>query len=167
MRSKIGRGRPGYELPVLVQFDATRDVRATFYVLYDWRAKHKELGKQLAERFGTAFRNNSNSFASCFQFVQVKPLFREQGGPFDVERRIKVYDKHLSLFQSEGVMKSIGMNTKAIFYSPAKMYQELREACHDGLARIEISYGVESLEQEKVLLHPTFHKMAAIDLDLV
>jgi len=28
---------------VLAQFDATRDLRGTFYVLGDWKLKHEEL----------------------------------------------------------------------------------------------------------------------------
>ena len=59
------------------------------------------------------------------------------------------------------------MNTNAIFFSSAHMYRELREACHDGLTRIEISYSVEGLDQEKLLLHEGFHTTAAIELDLV
>ena len=49
MRDKIGRGRPGYDQPILLQFDATRDTMSTFYVDVDdgagdhWRDKHWEL----------------------------------------------------------------------------------------------------------------------------
>ena len=89
--------------------------------------------------------DNGNSFESCFQFV-------EQPEPGRIRRRIKVYNKLLQLTQSESVQKSISMNTKAIFYSDAKMYNELRQASNDGLTRIEISYYPADYQQEQELL---------------
>ena len=90
--------------------------------------------------FGTNLNDNGNSFSSCFQF-------EEQPRPGHIRRRIKVYNKLLALTQCASVQKSIGMNTKAIFYSDAKMYKELREACQEGLGRIEISYYAEDHKQ--------------------
>ena len=84
-----------------------------------------------------------------------------------MELRIKVYDKFLALFQSESAAKSIGMNTRSIFYSSAHMYRALREASHDGLTRIEISYNVHDCHVEQMLLNEQFPKMAEFHLDVV
>ncbi len=51
--------------PLLVQYDATRDVRGTFYCLENWREKHEELRLQLNGISGGRFKDNGNSFASC------------------------------------------------------------------------------------------------------
>ena len=59
------------------------------------------------------------------------------------------------------------MNTKAVFHSDAKMYKELREACHEGLARIEISYYMADYQQEQELLSCTDGERFEVDLDLV
>ena len=93
--------------------------------------------------------------------MEVKPE------PCQMELRIKVYDKFLALFQSESAAKSIGMNTRTIFYSSAHMYRALREASHEGLTRIEISYSVHDCSTEEKLLHEEFHKKAEIHLDMV
>ena len=84
------------EWPAVVQFDATLDVGGTFYVLDGWRQKHEELLQALQERFHAVFRNNGNSFVSCFQFQQAP-----QGNRLSL--RIKVYNKVNALLFSESV----------------------------------------------------------------
>ena len=100
---------------MLAQYDATRDILGTFYCLGDWRKKYEDLRVALEEHFGFGFKDNGNSFASCFQFV-------EEARPGRMPRRIKVYNKFLVFLQSETAKKGIGMNLKAIYYSDAGMY---------------------------------------------
>ena len=54
------------KLPVLTKLDVTRDLRGAFYVPGDWRAKHRELAGVLGRWMNTSFRDNGNSFNSCF-----------------------------------------------------------------------------------------------------
>jgi len=75
--------------PILAQFDVTRDLRGTFYCLEDWKKKYDELRVLLEDRFGVDFRNNGNSFESCFQFEgHLKPD--------NLKVRIKYYNKLLA-----------------------------------------------------------------------
>ena len=129
-------------LPILAQFDATRDLRGTFYCLEDYKAKHAELCGHLEDRFGVTFTNNGNSSASCLQFV-----CKATSAWFEL--RIKVYNKLLAFLQSRTAKMQVGMNLQAIYYSDPKMFQELREACHDGLTRLEVSYYPADRQQER------------------
>ena len=52
--------------PVLIKLDSTRDLRGTFYAPDDWKQKHRELANALEEQFKVKFRDNGNSFDSCF-----------------------------------------------------------------------------------------------------
>ena len=63
-----GQSPTNQEHITVLQFDATIDVGGTFYVQDGWRQKHEELLQALQERFHAVFRNNGNSFESCFQF---------------------------------------------------------------------------------------------------
>ena len=58
------------EGPTVLQFNATLDVGGTFYVQDGWQMKHEELRQALQDHFRAVFRNNGNSFPSCFQFQQ-------------------------------------------------------------------------------------------------
>ena len=53
---------------ILHKFDATRDLRGSFYAPKDWKMKRKELGQALEREFGMSLRDNGNSFDSCFQY---------------------------------------------------------------------------------------------------
>ena len=79
--------------------------------------------------------------------------------------RVKYYWKNLALLQSESVVKSLGMNTKGLFYPSVRMGQALSESRCEGQSRIEITYTATSEEAEDELLHPIFYERAKIDLD--
>ena len=51
---------------VVTKVDVTRDLRGSLYAREDWKQKHQELASALEEKFGTPFRDNGNSFDSCF-----------------------------------------------------------------------------------------------------
>ena len=51
---------------MLTKLDVTRDVRGAFYAPGDWRAKHNELAAALKARTGITYKDNGNSFNSCF-----------------------------------------------------------------------------------------------------
>ena len=101
-------------------------------------------------------RNNGNSFDSCFQYEG-----RFKHG--ELHCRIKYYWKSLALLQSETVAKSLGMNTKALFYPSVRMGQALVESRDEGQSRIEITYTANILAAEDELLHLIFHERAKID----
>lgn len=95
------------------------------------------------------FRDNGNSMASCFQYL----------GPsssLDLTMRIKIYWKTLALLQSDGVLKQLGMNTRALFYPSIRMGQALTESRDAGLTRIEITYTADTRAKENWLLHRLF-----------
>ena len=145
--------------PVVTKVDVTRDLKGSLYARDDWKEKHQELAAALEEKFDTTFRDNGNSFDSCFQFVG-----RDLSGLLSM--RIKYYWKNLSLFQSESVQKSLGMNTKAIFYPSMRMGKALRESKDEGLSRIEITYIAKTSEAENELFHPLFGRKSEVDLNL-
>ncbi len=47
------------------------------------------------------------------------------------------------------------------------MFQELREACHDGLTRLEVSYYPADRQQERQLFKDDFHDLTEVHLNLV
>ena len=106
---------------MIAKIDSTRDLGGSFYAQGDWKEKHRELAKVLEREFGCPFKDNGNSFSTCFQF---------EGQPDSsmLWLRIKIYWKSLALFQSESVTKSLGMNTKAIYYPTVRMGQALSES---------------------------------------
>ena len=121
--------------PSLYKLDMTRDKLYSFFASGNWRQKHSELQSKLNDIFDTSFIDNGNSFDTCFQFVDLN-----KSGPLHM--RIKIYNKLLALFQSDGVMKSLGMNTKGIYYPSINMYKVLLQSKDVGLTRIEITYTV-------------------------
>ena len=131
-----------------------------FYALGDWRALHGKLKEVLDAAFDNCFSNNGNSFDTCFQFVSLNPRGR-------LYLRIKVYNKLLAFFQSDGVMKSMGMNTKAIYYPGVRMSRALTDSREAGLTRIEITYQAFTPEAERQLWSPFFLHSAYNDLDKV
>ena len=90
------------------QVDATKDIKGTFYAPGEWAEKYDKLREALEAKLKTSLRRQSNSFNSCFQYIEKASAER----PY---RRIKVYNKLLALFQSVSPSKSIGMNTNGIF----------------------------------------------------
>ena len=56
----------GEQKPVLSKIDVTRDLAGAFYAQDNWREKHKELTLNLKKNFGVDWRDNGNSFNSCF-----------------------------------------------------------------------------------------------------
>ena len=118
---------------MITKIDATRDLRGSFYAPGDWRVKHRELAEALQREFRVPFRDNGNSFASCFKFLGKAELGKLTG-------RVKIYWKNLALFQSFSVSQSLGMNTKALYYPSTRMGQVLRESRGEGLSRIEITF---------------------------
>ena len=90
LRSSVKPGDPEGGQHFLAKFDATRDLRGTFYCQEYWKEKHEELREELENCFGTNLNDNGNSFSSCFQF-------EEQPRPGHIRRRFKVYNKMLAL----------------------------------------------------------------------
>ena len=74
--------------PKVIKIDATRDIGGFFYAGSDWRTKHRRLCDALEQQFGTTFRDNGNSFDTCFQFVGAHPV------DF-LPMRVKIYNKTL------------------------------------------------------------------------
>ena len=89
-------GRDYGEQPVLTKLDTTRDLGGSFYAPGNWREKHHELRQALEGQFGTPFKDNGNSFNSCFQFEASKSIE-------NLWLRVKYYCKILALAQSETV----------------------------------------------------------------
>ena len=52
--------------PFMIQFDATRDIKGTFYSQNDFRNHYQELKRKIEQTLRTKLRDNSNSFNSCF-----------------------------------------------------------------------------------------------------
>lgn len=89
-------------------FDATRDLRCTFYISESNNHRVEELRKVLEDNFFTNLKLNKNSFSTCLVFDEVgilKPIMR----------CFKVYNKVVQLFQSECPQKAIGMRTISLF----------------------------------------------------
>jgi len=74
---------------VVTKLDITRDLIGFFYAPGDWQALHGKLKEVLDAAFGNTFRNNGNSFDTCFQFVGLSPRGR-------LYIRIKIYNKLLA-----------------------------------------------------------------------
>ena len=141
------------EKPTLTKLDATRDLHGIFYVPEAFKARHKELAQALEREFGCAFRDNGNSYLSCFQFEG-----RRHWSQLPI--RIKVYCKTLALLQSETVSKSLVMNTNGLFVPNIRMGRALSESRNEGQSRIEITYSATSATGEDELLRPAFHELA-------
>ena len=154
---KLDKLRPSDQVvevnPVVTKVDVTRDLIGSFYAKGDWKSKHQELAIALEKQFGIRFKDNGNSFDSCLQFESQDPY-----GDFKV--RVKYYWKNLQLLQSESVQKSLGMNTKAIFYPSVRMGRVLLEGANHGISRIEISYTVSSCDAESQFFDPFFGKLS-------
>ena len=52
--------------PVVTKLDVTRDLRRTFFAPGQWQLKYGELKDALEQAFDTTFKDNGNSFDSCF-----------------------------------------------------------------------------------------------------
>ena len=61
-------------------------------------------------------------------------------------------------------MKSLGMNTKAIYYPNVRMSRALADSREAGLTRIEITYQAFTPEAEKSIWGPFFLQSAYDDL---
>ena len=94
--------------PWLWQFDTTQDYKGTLYAQGNWKSMHKKLLKKLENHFGSSFKDNENSFSSCFQFEEIV-------GNGKIKRKFKVYNKMNSLLQSKSAKSSIGMNTNKLY----------------------------------------------------
>ena len=130
----LGGGRP-----TLNKIDYTRDVGGCFYVSRDLKAKHRELCGRLGANMFNVFVDNGNSMDTCFHFV----ARFEEGG---LDMSIKIYWKNLQRFQSAGVCKFLGMNTRGLFCPDVRMSQALNEARNVGLTRYEITYTAKTLK---------------------
>ena len=53
---------------MITKIDVTRDLRGSLYTPGGWKDKHRELVNVLSSLFGCPFKDNGNSFESCFQF---------------------------------------------------------------------------------------------------
>ena len=78
-----------------------------------------------------------------------------------------MYNKLLHLLQCESTGKSLGMNTKSIYFPSMRMQRVLQEFKNEGITRIEISYSADSVQAENILLHPLFAYHAAKDIGMV
>ena len=65
-----------------------------FFATISFIIKYQELKAALEETMNSKFSNNSNSFNSCFQYME----FAANDRPY---RRIKIYGKGLQLLQSQ------------------------------------------------------------------
>jgi len=151
---------PKFNKPILTKIDVTRDLGGSFYAVGDWKAKHRQLAKELEFWFQDPFTDNGNSFDSCFQFKAP-----EREGKFGMN--IKIYLKSLSSIQSESVQKALGMNMKGILYPNIRMGLAQKESQELGMTRIEISYSAATKDVENDLLHPLFQDYATRDINLV
>ena len=142
----------------MTKLDSTRDLMGSFYAIQDWRKLHSELAEALECEFGAKFKDNGNSFNSCFQFEGKFAQGQLLG-------RIKYYWKSLSLVQSESVSQSIGMNMRALFYPSVRMNLALRESRNEGQSRIEITYTAQTKQAEDEFLDSDFVERAKIDLN--
>ena len=79
--------------------------------------------------------------------------------------RIKYYYKTLALMQSDSAMKSLGINTRAIYYPTVRMGQALRESRDVGQSRIEITYTAVDLAGQAEILDDEFPLQTTIDLN--
>ena len=75
----------------LREFDVTQDYLGTFYGGLNWREKWLKLKGALDDRFNTTFKDNKNSFETCFQFVEAPRKDR-------LYKRVKIYNKFLAFF---------------------------------------------------------------------
>ena len=108
--------------------------------------------------FESGFKDNGNSFQSCFQFEG-----REPHGHLHV--RVKYYSKFLALVQSETVQKNVGMNMRAIFYPTARMNNIQRESKGECHSRIEITYTASDQAGEDEMLGEFFLVRVNYDLN--
>ena len=51
---------------VLSKLDATRDLGGAFYAPKNWKEKYQELRQALSTKIDVNWRDNGNSFNSCF-----------------------------------------------------------------------------------------------------
>ena len=137
--------------------EVTQDLTGFFYGGENWKASWHELCDALDLHLESHFKDNHNSFQSCFQFVE-KESFKK------VYRRVKVYNKLLALLQSRTVKMPLGINTNEIFDPSLKFGQELQEAVQKGLSRIEISYYAQSVEAEAEFFKSNFTDRAYKDI---
>ena len=76
--------------PIIRKFDATRDIKGSFYAPYGTSIKIRQLKNALEAKMSTKFTCNTNTFNSCFQFME--------GTRSDkLYMRVKIYNKGLQL----------------------------------------------------------------------
>ena len=158
LRELTPSDRDEFGPPVIAKIDSTRDLRGSLYALENWKLKHKELGQALEREYKCTFKDNGNSYPSCFQFEGKPPSTL-------LSVRVKYYWKTLALIQSESVSKSVGMNMKGLFYPSARIGRAHNESKGEGLSRIEITYTANTSEGEDEILNGVFYLRAQIDLD--
>ena len=66
------------------------DLAGAFYAPGNWREKYNMASLNLKNMFGVEWRDNGNSFSSCFQFESLAPEGK-------LHMRIKYYYKTLAL----------------------------------------------------------------------
>ena len=137
------------ESPILSKLDATRDLGGAFFAPQNWRSKYQELRQALADKINVNWRDNYNSFNSCFQYEGWAP----EGVLY---MRVKFYFKTLALMQSESAAKSLGMNMRGIFDPTIRMGRALRESRDVGQTRIEITYTAIGRTGEAEMLDDEF-----------
>ena len=52
--------------PILAKLDITRDLSGSFFAMDNWKEQHSELLESLESWMGIKFKDNGNSFDSCF-----------------------------------------------------------------------------------------------------
>ena len=119
--------------PFISQFDATRDLKGTFYCSNGAHQVKAKLKTALEDKLGIKLKHHGNTFNTCVQFIQ-------EANDLDLYVRIKIYSKTTQLFQSSSTSMQLGMNTNALFAPTQRMLKALRETGLQGLSRIEISY---------------------------
>ena len=75
---------------MLNQFDVARDYHGTFYAPNNWKYHHCALQEVLCETFNCEFKDDYNSFESCF-------IFKEKYRKGKLYKKIKIYNKILDL----------------------------------------------------------------------
>ena len=120
------------ESPILSKIDATRDLSGAFFATDNWRDKYHQLRTALTAEIDVVWRDNGNTFNSFIQYEGWAP----EGALF---MRVKFYFKTLALMQSETAAKSLGINSKGLYYPSVRMDQALKESKDVGQSRIEIT----------------------------
>ena len=69
IRTRPGQPKLSSSTPIISKFDATRDLKGTFFVPIAIILKYKQLKTELERKLNITILNKSNSYNSCFEFL--------------------------------------------------------------------------------------------------